>query len=742
MHVRLLPPPFGRSDAADVNSSCNPEPYGRAQRASRRPHLFLAGLLCITAGTLPQTSFAAVKLTALTCASSSFAGPGTETCTVTLSGVVKSTAWVNLTSTSNAVNVPDDAFVQANQSSGVFTAPVASIKSVQNVTIKAGYGGASKTFTVKVSPPGSSSPALTVSPTSLSFGTVALNTPTAKPFTVTSSGSGAVTINSVTASGTGFAVSGGSFPMTLNAGQSAALTVAFDPTTAGTFSGSMKISSNATTATVILSGTGQASATPTPSSFSCNSGSLTGAASDACTVGLTTAATSPTTVSLASSNSAVAVPASVTIPAGAASAGFTAKATTVSTSQTATLTATAGGVSKTLALTLNAMTPALTLSNSSVAFGTQALNTTVTKNVTLTSSGTAALSISGAALTGTGFGQSGMSVPVTLNPGQTATLTISFDPATAGSLSGSIVISSNATSGGTAMIALSGTGQAPATLSALSCTSRSLTGAGTDACTVTLTSAAASATAVALKSSSSAVTVPASVTIAAGATSAGFTATATAVSSSQIATLTATAGSISKTFALTLNPTTPALTLSASSVAFGNVPLSTPATQSVTMTSSGTAAVTVSAGTVSGAGFSLPGAKFPVTLNPGQTSTMQVQFNPTTAGTAAGTIALSSNCSMGAMNVALSGTGTQTTSYEAELNWDAPASSKDAVVGYHIYRANGSGGYQLLNSSVNLPTTYTDTTVQDGATYNYQVKSVDAAGIESAPSNVYTASIP
>lgn len=698
--------------------------------------------MSITVGALTQTSFAAVKLTALTCASGSFAGPGTETCTVTLSGVVKSTAWVNLTTTSNAVNAPDDAFVQANQSSGVFTAPVASIQSVQNVTIKASYGGASKTFIVKVSPAGSSSPALTVSPTNLSFGSVALNTPTIKSFTVTSSGSGTLTLSGISASGAGFAVSGGSFPLTLNQGQAVALTVTFDPTTAGSFSGSVTIGSNAATATVSLSGTGQAAATPTLSSLSCASSSLSGAGTDACTVGLTAAATSATTVSLASSNSSVIVPASVTIPLGAASTSFTATAAAVSTNQTAALTATAGGVSKALTLTLNAMTRGLTLSSSSVAFGTQALNTSVTKNVTLTSSGTAALTISAAVLTGTGFGQAGMSLPLTLNPGQTATLTISFDPATAGSWIGSIVIGSNATGSGTATIALSGTGQAPATLNALSCTSGSLTGAGTDACTVTLTSAAASAITVALGSSNSAVTVPAAVTIAADATSAGFTATATAVSSSQTGTLTATAGSVSKTFVLTLNPATPTLTLSTSSVAFGSVQLNTPATQSVTITSSGSAAATLSAGTVSGAGFSLPGAKFPVTLNPGQTSTMQIQFDPTTAGAAAGAITLASNCSMGAMNVALRGTGAPTTSYEAELSWDAPANSKDAVVGYHVYRASGSGGYQLLNSSVNLPTTYTDTTVQDGATYNYQVKSVDATGIESAPSNVYTASIP
>jgi hypothetical protein len=185
----------------------------------------------------------------------------------------------------------------------------------------------------------------------------------------------------------------------------------------------------------------------------------------------------------------------------------------------------------------------------------------------------------------------------------------------------------------------------------------------------------------------------------------------------------------------------PNLTLSATNVTFGNVQLNTPATQSVTMTSSGTAAVTVSAGTLSGSGFSMPGSKFPVTLNPGQTQTLEIQFDPSTAGAAAGTVALSSNCSMGAMIVTLSGTGATATSYEVQLSWAAPASLSDPVVGYHIYRANSGGSYQLLNSSVNQPTAYNDTTVQAGATYNYKVTSVDAAGVESAPSNVYSAAI-
>ena len=94
------------------------------------------------------------------------------------------------------------------------------------------------------------------------------------------------------------------------------------------------------------------------------------------------------------------------------------------------------------------------------------------------------------------------------------------------------------------------------------------------------------------------------------------------------------------------------------------------------------------------------------------------------------------------MTLALSGTGTAAASYEVELSWDAPTSSSDPVAGYHVYRATAAGSYSLLNSSINTPTTYTDTSAQAGATYNYEVRSVDASGVESAPSNVYTAAIP
>jgi len=286
-------------------------------------------------------------------------------------------------------------------------------------------------------------------------------------------------------------------------------------------------------------------------------------------------------------------------------------------------------------------------------------------------------------------------------------------------------------------------------LSALTCGSGSLTGAGTDACTVTLTEAAGSGGfAVTLASNSSAVAVPASVTVPAGATTAGFTATASAVTSAQTATLTASDRRNSEAFALQLNPSTTgtaALTLGSTSVAFGNVTLNTPSTQSVLLTSSGSAPLTISSAAITGTGFTMAGLTTPLTLAAGQSATLNVQFDPTAAGAETGMVTIGSNASAGgAATISLSGTGASATNgYQVSLSWEAPASGSDPVAGYKVYRATGtSGSYQLLNSSATTATDYTDSTVSSGTTYSYEIMSVDASGVQSSPSNVYTATIP
>jgi len=91
---------------------------------------------------------------------------------------------------------------------------------------------------------------------------------------------------------------------------------------------------------------------------------------------------------------------------------------------------------------------------------------------------------------------------------------------------------------------------APATpaVSQVSCSNASITGAGSDACTVSLTAdAPAGGFAVSLASSNAAVTVPESVMVQANATNGSFTASVAPVTSPQTATLTASANSIAAT---------------------------------------------------------------------------------------------------------------------------------------------------------------------------------------------------
>jgi fibronectin type 3 domain-containing protein len=64
------------------------------------------------------------------------------------------------------------------------------------------------------------------------------------------------------------------------------------------------------------------------------------------------------------------------------------------------------------------------------------------------------------------------------------------------------------------------------------------------------------------------------------------------------------------------------------------------------------------------------------------------------------------------------------------------------VAGYNIYRAISGGSLALVNSSPDSSTTYVDSTVVSGTTYNYVVKSVDSSGVESVASNEVTEAIP
>ncbi len=532
-------------------------------------------------------------------------------------------------------------------------------------------------------------PQLTVSGNSLAFGSVTLNTTSSKTLTLTSSGTAAVTVNSVGLAGAGFAIAGGSFPVVLNPGQTVMLQVSFDPTVAGAASGTLTISSNSTsgnTDMVSLSGTGTQALTPqlTVSASTLAFGSVTLNTASSKTLTLTSSGTAAVTVNsvgLAGAGFAIAggsFPAVLNpgqtvmlqvsfdpTVAGAASGTITISSNSTSGS-TNTVDLSGTGT--------QASTPQLTVSASTLAFGSVTLNTASSKTLTLTSSGTAAVTVNSVGLAGAGFAISGGSFPAVLNPGQTVMLQVSFDPTVAGAASGTITISSNSNSGSTNMVSLSGTGVAAATpqltisgnllafgsvtLNTASSKTLTLTSSGTAAVTVNSVGLAGAGFAIAGGSFPAVLNPGQTVMLqvsfdptVAGAASGTITISSDSTSgSTNMVSLSGTGTQAS----------TPQLTVSASSLAFGSVTLNTTSTKTLTLTSSGTAAVTVNSVGLAGAGFAISGGSFPAVLNPGQTVMLQVSFDPTVAGAASGTITISSNSTSGSTNmVSLSGTGTQ-----------------------------------------------------------------------------------
>src|SRR5205823_15048775 len=77
--------------------------------------------------------------------------------------------------------------------------------------------------------------------------------------------------------------------------------------------------------------------------------------------------------------------------------------------------------------------------------------------VMLSNTGTGSVSLSQAALTGTGFSISGLSLPLTLAAGQSSSFSVTFAPSAAGPATGSISLVSNA-SNSPAAVSLAGTG--------------------------------------------------------------------------------------------------------------------------------------------------------------------------------------------------------------------------------------------------------------------------------------------
>jgi len=306
---------------------------------------------------------------------------------------------------------------------------------------------------------------LTVTPVSISFSNVKVGNNQSQPATMTNSGGSSLTVTQLTASGTGFSVSGLSLPVTLAANQSQPFTVIFTPQSAGTIKGNLAIANTGSSSVVnvVLTGGAQTEGALAASPLSLDFGSVLVGSHQTLAETLTNTGGSSVTVTQVNATGAgfsvsgLSLP--LTLPAGQSqpfNVTFTPSATGSSSGNLAIVNDSSPNIN--VALSGNGLAAgALTPSPSSLGFGNIQVGNNQQLSETLTNSGGTNVNISQATISGTGFSMNGLSPPLILTPGQHFTFTVTFTPPSPGNYSGSVSVVSDASNPNLA-IPLTGTG--------------------------------------------------------------------------------------------------------------------------------------------------------------------------------------------------------------------------------------------------------------------------------------------
>ncbi len=292
---------------------------------------------------------------------------------------------------------------------------------------------------------------LTPSPASISFGNVQVGTNQSQGGLITNTGGSSVTITQVTPSGSGFSISGITVPLTLAAGQGANFSVVFAPASSGSASGNIAFSSSVGTLNVALSGTGVAAGALTTNPTSFTFGNVTVGYSSSQTETLKNTGGESLTISGAQvsgagfSYSGLSLP--LTLAPNQASTFGVSFAPTVDGASSGNLSLTISGSSTSvdIALSGDGVAPAtLTPSPASLSFTNIQVGQKSTQTETVTNTGGSNAQITQVTPSGTGFSVSGITLPVTLPPGQGTSFSVTFAPQSAGNFTGNVSIISNA----------------------------------------------------------------------------------------------------------------------------------------------------------------------------------------------------------------------------------------------------------------------------------------------------------
>jgi hypothetical protein len=476
------------------------------------------------------------------------------------------------------------------------------------------------------------SPRLTVSPTSLNFGNVTVGQTSTQNAQLTNSGNADLVVNLATVLGNGIAISGLSLPTTIIAGQSVGFAVQFAPTTAGAVSGSISFANNGSGSpyTLPIAGSGVA-ATVAPSI-------TTQPISQAVTVGQTASfsvvATGTAPLSYQWRKNSVAI-------AGATSSSYTTPVTTSSDNgaQFSVLVSnTAGNVTSSAAtLTVNAATVAPSITTQPIS---QAVTVGQTASFSVVAAGTAPLSYQ--------WEKNSVAIAGATSSSYTTPVTTSSD----NGAQFSVVVSNTAgnVTSSAATLTVSAATVAP------SITTQPISQTVTVGQTASFSVVATGTAPLSYQWQKNSVAI-------AGATSSSYTTPATTSSDNgaQFSVLVSnTAGNVTSS-ATTLTVNASQISPVPTNVGFGNVVTATTSTQTITLTNSGAASLTISQASVSGPGFSISGLTVPATIAAGKSITFNAVFAPNTSGSVTGSISLLSNAPNSPLAIPLSGSGVAAT---------------------------------------------------------------------------------
>jgi len=519
-------------------------------------------------------------------------------------------------------------------------------------------------------PGGDGSVSFSTSP--LSFGSIGAGDSKTLADSISNTTSSDVTVSTIHVSDPSFQVTGVTLPLTIPAGQSASFSVKFQPAAQGTFSATASFANSGgqSLASLPVSGKAVSGGQLTLAPSSLNFGNVLVGSNKISSVILSNSGAADLTLSQAAlsgagfSASSLQLPltlhpgdtASMTVTFAPPAAGnFTGKISFNTDANDADLPLSGTGVTQGL----------LSANPASLAFGSVQVGSNSSLSETLTNTGGAATTISQATVTGAGFSITGLSLPVTLNPGQAVTFHVKFSPTNPGTVNGSVSVVSDA-SNSPLSIPLSGTGLAQGSLTSSPASFNfgnvkigspaTINGTLTNTGGSSLTISAATVTGAGF--SISGLSLP--LTLSAGqGTSFKITFNpSVAGNASGTATIQSDGSNPTLNIPLAGTGVTPGtLSPNPSSVAFGNVQVGTNSTKTETLTNTGGSSLTISAANVSGTGFSISGLTLPLTLTAGQNTSFTVKFAPTVAGNASGSVVLTSDGSNPSLTIPLSGTG-------------------------------------------------------------------------------------